>query len=430
MVEHRRLGARWGHIILLITALVAATTTPGQAQKPRDTLTVTQAVTVARDANPMLHAARLNADAAQERVSPAGALPDPQLGFALMNRMIGDFGAATEPMTMNQVQLSQMLPWPGVLANRERSARHLAAAVGFDADEAEQMLVARVKRVYYELAYMDRAIATMQETRALLRTFLDVSSTMYAVGTGLQQDVLQAQVAIARMTEGITAMQQNRLAMAARLNALLGRAATVPVGALDLPDPVGVLPPPDTLFAMALAARPALRAAQERVAAADAAYHAARRELYPDFMVTLAYGQRPQFPDMATLMVGFSVPIWAGSRQLAMRRETRAMTAMQQADAQDLANETYALLVESSAEAERARNLAALYGSSIIPQARAAVESALSAYRVGRVDYMTLVENEMTVNRYQIESLRLAAEYHQAVAELEAVVGTELGGGQ
>ncbi len=56
------------------------------------------------------------------------------------------------------------------------------------------------------------------------------------------------------------------------------------------------------------------------------------------------------------------------------------------------------------------------------------MESALSAYRVGRVDYTTLVKNEMTVNRYQIEAVRLTADYHQAMAELEALVGTDLGG--
>jgi len=49
---------------------------------------------------------------------------------------------------------------------------------------------------------------------------------------------------------------------------------------------------------------------------------------------------------------------------------------------------------------------------------------------VGRVDYTTLINNELTVNRYEIEAVRLTAEYHQAVAELEALVGTDLGGTQ
>ena len=41
---------------------------------------------------------------------------------------------------------------------------------------------------------------------------------------------------------------------------------------------------------------------------------------------------------------------------------------------------------------------------------------------------MTLVENEMTVNRYEIESLRLAADYQRSLAELEALVGGPIGG--
>jgi hypothetical protein len=50
---------------------------------------------------------------------------------------------------------------------------------------------------------------------------------------------------------------------------------------------------------------------------------------------------------------------------------------------------------------------------------------------------MQLLDNQMTVNRYETESYRLLADYHQAVGELEAVVGRPLtpaagqsGGGQ
>ena len=105
------------------------------------------------------------------------------------------------------------------------------------------------------------------------------------------------------------------------------------------------------------------------------------------------------------------------------------MQSMEQAKEQNLYNETFAQLTELRAEAERARNLSGLYANAVLPQARAAVESALSAYRVGRVDYMTLVTNQMTVNRYEIESVRLAADYHRALARLEALVGTDLGVG-
>jgi len=398
-----------------------------QGRQTSDTLRLTSAIELARTANPMLRAARLRADAATERVAQGGAWPDPMLEFGLMNRPVNDFGTS-ERMTMNQIQLTQMVPWPGKLGFNEERARHLSTAAALDAQEDELMLVARVKAVYYELAYMDRALTTMAATRQLLRDFFQVSQTMYAVGNGLQQDVLQAQVAVARMTEDITVMEQQRVAMAARLNAMLGREASAPVGALELPTTLSELPLLDSLITSAVASRPALGAARARIDAADAGYRFARRELYPDVMVTVGYGQRPQFDDMMTVMVGVSIPLWAGSRQLPMRREMQAMRFMKEAEAGDLYNETVARLTELRAEAERARALAQLYATAVVPQARASVEAALSAYRVGRVDYMTLVDNEMTVNRYEIESVRLTAQYHQAAAEVEALVGGTAGG--
>jgi outer membrane protein TolC len=376
----------------------------------------------------MLRAERLRADAAQERIAPAGTLPDPQLSFGLMNRPIAGFGTA-EPMTMNSVQLSQTFPWPGKLGFSAERARGLADAEQLDAAEAELELGARVTDVYYRIAYMDRAVAVMDDTRALLRTFLDVSTAMYGVGTALQQDVLEAQVAVARMTEDITVMRQDRAATAARLNALLGRDATAPIAALEFGStPTDSLPSVDSLLQRAVTRRPALASAAARVRAAEAGVRAAQREFYPDLMVGVAYAQRPQFDDMISLMIGISLPLRTGSRQRPMQREAQAMQAMEEARARDLWSETYARLAELRAAAERARQLTALYAASILPQARAAVQSALSAYRVGRVPYMTLVENQMTVNRYAIESLRLVADYRGTVAEIASLVGGALGG--
>jgi outer membrane protein TolC len=345
-----------------------------------------------------------------------------------MNRPLTDLGRTDQPMTMNSVSLMQRVPWPGKLGFAEERADHLAAAEALDAEEVERRLLARLQSTYYQLAFMDRSLAIMRGTRDLLRDFFEVSSARYAVGAGLQQDVLQAQVSIAQMTEDITVMEQDRLAMAARLNALLGREATAPVGALELPGPGDELPTVDWLMALAAERRPALQAARRRALAAEAGYKAARRALYPDITVSLSYGGRPQFDDFVSLMFGIRLPVFAGSRQLPLRRELQAMQRMEEARELDLYNETFARLAELRAEAERARSLSRLYETSVLPQAQAAVESALSAYRVGRIDYTTLVVNEMTVNRYRIESVRLTAEYHRAVAQVEALVGTTLGG--
>ena len=417
------------NLVWMLSVLCCAPWSAGQLSATplqTDTLTVDQAVTLARTANPMLQAMRLRADAAAQRIPQAGAWSNPQLGLALRNRPLDGFGT-DERMTMNVIELGQQIPWPGKLGNAKERSEWLAGADSLDADEAEAQLVARVKTAYYQLAFADRAIAIMGETRDLLRNFLEVSSTMYQVGTGLQQDVLQAQIAVAQMTEDITIVVQRRIAMGARLNALLGRGATVPIPGLQLPASQEALSDVAALMMEAEAFRPALAAARMRAEAAEAGYRAARRQLYPDFMVRVGYGQRPQYADMLTLAVGVSIPIFAGSSQLPLRQEMLAMQAMQEARARDIYNETFARVAELRAEAERARSLSTLYRNAVLPQAHAAVESALSAYRVGQVDYMTLVQNQMTVNRYEIESVRLAADFQRALAELQALVGPASG---
>jgi len=387
---------------------------------PSDTLYLADAVTATRAANPAVQASRLRAEAEQERVSPAGALPDPVLELGLVNRPLDGFGTE-EPMTMNVIGLKQAFPWPGNQGFSEQGREHEARAARLDAAEVEAQVVARTRAVHARLGYLDRAIAITSDTRDMLRDFLEVAEARYATGSGLQQDILQAQVAVGRATADIAAMEQQRIATAARLNALMGRPASEPIRAVDVPEPAGEPLPLDSLMVLAQAGRPALAAAQERALAAESRYRAAGRAAYPDFEFRVAYGQRPEYTDMGSIALGISLPIWGGSKDRPLERAAAADRAEQDARALELHYETWARLGELRAADERARTLEEIYRVQILPQAEAAVESAFAAYQVGAVDYATLLDARLTVNRYEIDRVRLAAERLQATAEIEAM---------
>lgn len=224
-------------------------------------------------------------------------------------------------------------------------------------------------------------------------------------------------------------MNTERVAAAARLNAVLDRGTDQPVGTVVLPRFPESLPPLDTLIAEAQANRPMVRAGEADVRSAEAGVRLARREIWPDLTFGAQYGQRPM-PDgtdhMISLMVGVTVPVFAGSRQLAMRREAEAMRLMASADLEGMRADTRGRVAELYAAIQRSRRLAALYRGTILPQSRATVTSSLSSYRVGGVDFSTLLDNQMTVNRYRQELYQLDAEQGQALAELEMLLGREL----
>jgi outer membrane protein TolC len=91
-----------------------------------------------------------------------------------------------------------------------------------------------------------------------------------------------------------------------------------------------------------------------------------------------------------------------------------------------MAADTRGRIGEAYADLERARRLAALYRTTVLPQAEAAAGSALASYRVGGVDFMTLLDDRMTVNRYRTELYALEADEGKAWAELEMLGGREL----
>ena len=170
-------------------------------------------------------------------------------------------------------------------------------------------------------------------------------------------------------------------------------------------------------------------AGEKDLAAAADQERLARKEIWPDLQVGVQYGWRSGekgTEKMGSLMLGASIPVYARSRQLRMRDEAAAMRRMSEADVTAMRAETRGRMAELYADYMRAKNLRALYRTTVLPQAEATVTASFAAYRVGDVNLMTLLDNQMTVNRYRQELVMLDAEQGKAVAEMEMLLGREL----
>ncbi len=391
-------------------------------------LTLSEVFRTLEARSPRLEAARQMAVAAEARIKPVSTLPDPQLQFGLMNRNLPGLGLQ-DPLGMNQVQVMQMVPIAGQLGLAGRAATAQAGAARARAADLRWELRARAAMAFYEIYQLDRTIQVSAATQELLRDIATTARTMYSVGQGRQADVLRAQVEIDRMSEEIARMRAMRVVAAARLNALLDRTAETPVPSPSLPRFPSNLASVDSLERQALAGRPMLAAGAFEVEAAKAANQRARREIWPDLQLGAQYGQRPMAEGtdrMLSLMLGFSVPVWAGRRQLQMRRETEAMRLGAEAELRAMQAETRGRLAELGATIGRTRSLRALYLTTILPQAEATVSSALAAYQSGDVDLPMLLDARMTVNRYRQQLFQLDAEEGTALAELEMLLGQPL----
>lgn len=379
-------------------------------------------------ANPRITAADALATAAEARVPGTRRPPDPQVQLGFMNRSLPGLGPM-DVLGMTQLQVMQMVPTGGKLGLAGEAAAARATGAHERATDIRWDVRERVAAAFYDVYRTERSIAIALETRRLLDDVASTSESMYRVGEVAQADVLKARVEIARMTEEIVAMRAMRLVSLARLGGLLDQPVDSSAAPAVLPAFPDALPGADSLMHQATMSRPMVRAGEADLTAAQADTRRAWRELWPDLQVGVQYGQRGGMGGqerMASLMVGASIPVFAKSRQLRMRDEADAMQAMASADLKSMRADTRARVGEVHVEWVRARNLSALYRSTILPQARAAVTASLAAYRVGQVNVMTLLDNQMTVNRYTQELAALEAAEGMALADLEMLLGREL----
>lgn len=428
-VAPRTLGA-----LFVGLAAAASAPQPAEAQERRDTLDLPTAIAFARAHSPRIAGAGDEVAAAGARIRPAGALPDPTVTLGAMNYMLPGLSARSEPLSMNQLTVMQMLPVNGTLGLRRTAARADSARVAFGRDAMVLEVEHEVRTRYWELYHTDRALETMTRTIGVLRDLASIASSMYAVGSVTQADVVRAQLAITRMQQEIADMELQRFAAASALNAVLGRPGETPVAlraasaheahggavlTLEMPS----LPVLDSLAASAEGGNPGLAAERSGIAVAQANESAARRMIYPDLGLGFTYGQRPGTNDMVSAMVSVTVPVFARSRQLRMRDEARAMRAAAEQGLEAMRLDLRSELATARAEAETARRQVALYAGTLAPQATATYEASLAAYRVGRVDFMTVLDARMALLTYDSGVHRFEAMYGAAIADIDRLIG-------
>ena len=67
-----------------------------------------------------------------------------------------------------------------------------------------------------------------------------------------------------------------------------------------------------------------------------------------------------------------------------------------------------------------------LYKTGIIPQATQSLQSAIIGYQTDKVDFLTLVNNQLTLFSLELEYTRILSEYYKNLAQLDFIAGINL----
>ena len=377
--------------------------------------------------NPELKASRRDVDVRVARVAPASAPPDPTLSAGYMGGITRPFFPSSNTAGgFQQFTASQEVPFPGKLALRGRIAATEVDQTRWTSEGVRRRLTSDLKVAYFDYVFTERSLAIVQRNKVLLDQFRQIAEVQLAVGKGLQQDVLKAQVEISLLIERITLLERDRNAIQARINAFLYRDAATPIDG-TLTFDAAPLPSLAVLKAQVADRYPALKRDERGIDRGQQALQLANRELWPDFAVRVSsMRQTDNMPWLYGMDLMVKVPIYWRRKQRPMIAEAAAaLEGAKQARDNTLAMGS-AQLTEEYLAADASRRLMDLYSGSVLPQARLALESSQASYQVGKADFLTLLTNFMTVLTYEVNLEGQTARYRQGLARLEPFIAGDL----
>ncbi len=426
-------------LILAASSLVIAGASPAFGQgSPVSVVgdsTLRSLVAEALARNPTIAQRQAAVRAATLRIRPAGSLPDPMLTVGVMDLLLPHFQFNQSDFTEADVELSQEIPWPGSLGARSGVVRAAVAGARAEEGSVRREVTTAMATAYFRLRYTVTVLETLRHQRDLLEAAVQLSTTRYATGAAPQSDPLQAKLARDRLRSEAFALESERIAALAAVNALRNRAPgdTVPVIRID-PAAVhaGVVPQlaTDSLVALALATHPRLAARRAAVDAATRTIQVERLGARPDFTLTLRYGYRPRafnfnFPDFFSAFVGLRLPVWAWRKQNRLADAARADSNGAVAGLRDAELQLSREVTEAAARVQASQQRLALLVDGVLPNARGTVESVLRSYEVGRAEFLTLLSVEDAGYRAELEAVAVAADYQSQLVMLRQLTAGE-----
>ncbi len=273
-----------------------------------ETLSKREVISSVLQENSMLKAARAKWEMMKARVPQARAWEDLRAGVD----WAAERSVNIPPNSfMDQTaMLEQEVPISGKNRSRSRAATAEARAVFQEFRRTELDVIMRARSAYARLANGYAQLEVNRRNSDLLNDFVQISRSRYEAGTATQSDVLTAQTDAAKLLEARAEIERQISEAQSALNVLMNRSAQAPLGRpypLSFTSEVISLAKLQTI---ALAQRPELQRARDRIDAERFRLELAHRQWFPDPALNV---KAQRYNDAAQAVsevdVGISVPI-------------------------------------------------------------------------------------------------------------------------
>lgn len=412
---------------IVIILLNSTTLVLGQTEKLQDL--IVEALRV----SPELKMIKAKISVVENRVEQNSNLPDPMLTFGIMSLPANSFSFNEEPMTGKVFGLSQEFPFPGKLGTIRNSKQIDIEIIKQELTEKENEIEKQITQLYYDLVNTRKQLELTEKSKKLLENILEVVRSMYSSSQSSQQNIFRIELELTKMNDMLFELSADENEIKSKINSLLLRDLNSQIFTDSLDQLHFVSLTVDELISRAKENRPLLKSLllgenREKVNQEIAEY-----DYYPMFKISGQYAFREKIngiemppSNLISVMLDITLPLNYGGKVTAMVNETKAMQEMYQqqylATLQMLKAEFGMITSKLNSLQQR---IYLLEEGSLL-QADANYQSALTAYQVGEIDFMNVIEAQNNLIMIEKDLSRFKAEYLKLISQTEFLTGTKI----
>jgi outer membrane protein, heavy metal efflux system len=396
-----------------------------EAQRARISLGEVTSVVLAN--NPAIQQALRKWSAAKERVSQEAAWDDLKVGGS--SRAARFVEIAPNSFTDQILSVEQIIPLTGKNLVRARAAAADAVAIYEQARREQLDVLAKARTSYFRLLNANAQLELNRKNLASLRQIAEVSRSRYEVGKANAAEPLAGEVEASKLLESEQDLLRNISTEQSQLNVLMNRDAFAPLGQPEQTQIKSFNMPVEKMRTLMVANRPEIKIAKSKIDVEKSRLELARRNWIPNPAIKIEaqrYNDSRQAASELDAGVSFTVPWVNPGKYSAAVREAKETLAAAERGFDQASAESVGLLRDALEKVHTAKHHVELFRDKLVPQARHAFEANQFAYETGKASFLEWITAQRNLRDLEAMGQQHLADYYAALADLEAVVGTDL----
>ena len=395
-----------------------------EIEEPADVITLRQALALALIKNPELLAFSWEVRAREAATLQAGLFPNPAIAADMQD--INGSGASIDSVRQPQttLQISQLIEMGGKRTKRREVASLTRDLAGWDYETKRIDVATQVSQAFINLLSAQQQLALTEETVRLAGQVAGVVSERVQAGKVSPIEETKANVVLSSSRIELERAKQELEASRKRLASTWGSTHPLFERAEGNLGPVSAIPSLSQL-ALRLSQNPDLARWATEISHRQTVVDMERSKSIPD--VTVMGGYRRYYTSNENVfVVGLSIPLMLFNRnqggiQEASFQQIRAEKERRAAEVRVMTALTKVYLALSTAYVE----VTALK-TDILPRAESAFEAVNEGYRLGKFGLLDVLDAQRTFFGSRVQYLRSLTDYHQAVADVERLIGERM----